>query len=74
MYGITVDYRTSPLDWNKIETPVAWNSFCKGRNNFCSIHCTGRVELYAETLDVTMYDANGKAVNKQSITAEGESE
>ena len=29
--------------------------------------------IYAETLDVTMYDANGKAVNKQSITAEGES-
>ncbi len=71
MYGITVDYRTS-LDWNKIETPVLGTPSVKGGT--ISVPYTAQVGgIYAETLDVTMYDANGKAVNKQSITAEGES-
>lgn len=71
MYGITVDYRTS-LDWNKIETPVLGTPSVKGGT--ISVPYTAQVGgIYAETLDVTMYDANGKAVNKQSITTEGES-
>lgn len=71
MYGITVDYRTS-LDWNKIETPVLGTPSVKGGT--ISVPYTAQVGgIYAETLDVTMYDANGKALNKQSITAEGES-
>lgn len=71
MYGITVDYRTS-LDWNKIETPVLGTPSVKGGT--ISVPYTAQVGgIYAETLDVTMYDANGKAINKQSITAEGES-
>lgn len=71
MYGITVDYRTS-LDWNKIETPLLGTPSVKGGT--ISVPYTAQVGgIYAETLDVTMYDANGKAVNKQSITAEGES-
>lgn len=71
MYGITVDYKTS-LDWNKIETPVLGTPSVKGGT--ISVPYTAQVGgIYAETLDVTMYDANGKAVNKQSITAEGES-
>lgn len=71
MYGITVDYRTS-LDWNKIETPVLGTPSVKGGT--ISVPYTAQVGgIYAETLDVTMYDTNGKAVNKQSITAEGES-
>lgn len=71
MYGITVDYRTF-LDWNKIETPVLGTPSVKGGT--ISVPYTAQVGgIYAETLDVTMYDANGKAVNKQSITAEGES-
>lgn len=71
MYGITVDYRTS-LDWNKIETPVLGTPSVKGGT--ISVPYTAQIGgIYAETLDVTMYDANGKAVNKQSITAEGES-
>lgn len=71
MYGITVDYRTS-LDWNKIETLVLGTPSVKGGT--ISVPYTAQVGgIYAETLDVTMYDANGKAVNKQSITAEGES-
>lgn len=71
MYGITVDYRTS-LDWNKIETPVLGTPSVK--EGTISVPYTAQVGgIYAETLDVTMYDANGKAVNKQSITAEGES-
>lgn len=70
MYGITVDYRTS-LDWNKIETPLLGTPSVKGGT--ISVPYTAQVGgIYAETLDVTMYDANGKAVNKQSITAEGE--
>ena len=71
MYGITVDYKTS-LDWNKIETPVLGTPSVKGGT--ISVPYTAQVGgIYAETLDVTMYDANGKAVNKQSITTEGES-
>lgn len=71
MYGITVDYRTS-LDWNKIETPVLGTPSVK--EGTISVPYTAQVGgIYAETLDVTMYDANGKAVNKQSITTEGES-
>lgn len=71
MYGITVDYRTS-LDWNKIETPVLGTPSVKGGT--ISVPYTAQVGgIYAETLDVTMYDASGKAVDKQSITAEGES-
>ena len=71
MYGITVDYKTS-LDWNKIETPVLGTPSVKGGT--ISDPYTAQVGgIYAETLDVTMYDANGKAVNKQSITTEGES-
>lgn len=71
MYGITVDYRTS-LDWNKIETPVLGAPSVKGGT--ISVPYTAQVGgIYAETLDVTMYDASGKAVDKQSITAEGES-
>ena len=71
MYGITVDYKTS-LDWNKIETPVLGTPSVKGGT--ISVPYTAQVGgIYAETLDVTMYDANGKALNKQSITAEGES-
>ena len=71
MYGITVDYRTS-LDWNKIEAPVLGTPSVKGGT--ISVPYTAQVGgIYAETLDVTMYDASGKAVDKQSITAEGES-
>lgn len=71
MYGITVDYRTS-LDWNKIEAPVLGTPSVKGGT--ISVPYTAQVGgIYAETLDVTMYDTSGKAVDKQSITAEGES-
>lgn len=71
MYGITVDYRTS-LDWNKIEAPVLGTPSVKGGT--ISVPYTAQVGgIYAETLDVTMYDASGKAVDTQSITAEGES-
>ena len=71
MYGITVDYRTS-LDWNKIETPVLGTPSVKGGT--ISVPYTAQVGgIYGESLDVTMYDANGKEVMKQSITAEGES-
>ena len=57
MYGITVDYRTS-LDWNKIETPVLGTPSVKGGT--ISVPYTAQVGgIYAETLDVTMYDANG---------------
>lgn len=55
MYGITVDYRTS-LDWNKIETPVLGTPSVKGGT--ISVPYTAQVGgIYAETLDVTMYDA-----------------
>lgn len=71
MYEITVDYRTS-LDWNKIETPVLGTPSVKGGT--ISVPYTAQVGgIYGESLDVTMYDANGKEVMKQSITAEGES-
>lgn len=71
MYGITVDYRTS-LDWNKIETPVLGTPSVKGGT--ISVPYTAQVGgIYGESLDVTMYDANGKEVMKQSITAESES-
>lgn len=71
MYGITVDYRTS-LDWNKIETPVLGTPSVKGGT--ISVPYTAQVGgIYGESLDVTMYNANGKEVMKQSITAESES-
>lgn len=71
MYGITVDYRTS-LDWNKIETPVLGTPSVKGGT--ISVPYTAQVGgIYGESLDVTMYDTNGKEVMKQSITAESES-
>lgn len=71
MYEITVDYRTS-LDWNKIETPVLGTPSVKGGT--ISVPYTAQVGgIYGESLDVTMYDANGKEVMKQSITAESES-
>lgn len=71
MYEITVDYRTS-LDWNKIETSVLGTPSVKGGT--ISVPYTAQVGgIYGESLDVTMYDANGKEVMKQSITAEGES-
>lgn len=71
MYAITVDYRTS-LDWNKIETPVLGTPSVKGGT--ISVPYTAQVGgIYGESLDVTMYDANGKEVMKQSITAESES-
>ena len=69
--SITVDYRTA-LDWSEIKDPVLGTPSVKGGT--ISVPYTAQVGgIYAETLDVTMYDANGKAVNKQSITAEGES-
>ena len=71
MYGITVDYKTS-LDWNKIETPVLGTPSVKGGT--ISVPYTAQVGgIYGESLDVTMYNANGKEVMKQSITAESES-
>ena len=71
IYNLTVDYRTS-LDWNKIETPVLGTPSVKGGT--ISVPYTAQVGgIYGESLDVTMYDANGKEVMKQSITAEGES-
>lgn len=69
--SITVDYRTA-LDWSEIKDPVLGTPSVKGGT--ISVPYTAQVGgIYAETLDVTMYDANGKAVNKQSITTEGES-
>ena len=71
IYNLTVDYRTS-LDWNKIETPVLGTPSVKGGT--ISVPYTAQVGgIYGESLDVTMYDANGKEVMKQSITAESES-
>lgn len=71
IYNLTVDYRTS-LDWNKIETPVLGTPSVKG--DTISVPYTAQVGgIYGESLDVTMYNANGKEVMKQSITAESES-
>lgn len=71
IYNLTVDYRTS-LDWNKIETPVLGTPSVKGGT--ISVPYTAQVGgIYGESLDVTMYNANGKEVMKQSITAESES-
>ena len=61
--SITVDYRTA-LDWSEIKDPVLGTPSVKGGT--ISVPYTAQVGgIYAETLDVTMYDANGKAVNKQ---------
>lgn len=69
--SITVDYRTA-LDWSEIKDPVLGTPSAKG--DTISVPYTAQVGgLGAEELEVTMYDADGKTVEKQSITAEGES-
>lgn len=69
--SITVDYRTA-LDWSEIKDPVLGTPSAKG--DTISVPYTAQVGgLGAEALEVTMYDADGKTVEKQSITAEGES-
>jgi len=69
--SITVDYRTA-LDWSEIKDPVLGTPSAKG--DTISVPYTAQVGgLGAEALEVTMYDADGKTVKKQSITAEGES-
>ena len=69
--SITVDYRTA-LDWSEIKNPVLGTPSAKG--DTISVPYTAQVGgLGAEALEVTMYDADGKTVEKQSITAEGES-
>lgn len=69
--SITVDYRTA-LDWSEIKDPVLGTPSAKW--DTISVPYTAQVGgLGAEALEVTMYDADGKTVEKQSITAEGES-
>lgn len=69
--SITVDYRTA-LDWSEIKDPVLGTPSAKG--DTISVPYTAQVGgLGAEALEVTMYDADGKTVEKQYITAEGES-
>ena len=71
LYALTVDYRSS-VDWDEVETPVLGTPSVEGGT--ITVPYTAQVGgIYAESLNMTMYDAEGNAVETKVITAQGTS-
>lgn len=69
LYALTVDYRSS-VDWDEVDTPVLGTPSVEGGT--ITVPYTAQVGgIYAESLNMTMYDAKGNAVETKVITAQG---
>ena len=70
IYNLTVDYRTS-INWSDVETPELGTPSVQGGT--ISVPYVAQVGgIYAESLQVTMYNASGEVVESKSVTAESE--
>lgn len=71
IYALTVDYRSS-VSWDDIAAPVLGTPSVK--DGTITVPYTAQIGgIYAKSLDVTMYDADGNAVQTKSVTAQGTS-
>lgn len=71
IYALTVDYRSS-VSWDDIAAPVLGTPFVK--DGTITVPYTAQIGgIYAKSLEVTMYDADGNAVETKSVTAQGTS-
>ena len=71
IYALTVDYRSS-VNWDDIAAPVLGTPFVK--DGTITVPYTAQIGgIYAKSLEVTMYDADGNAVETKSVTAQGTS-
>ena len=71
IYALTVDYRSS-VSWDDIAAPVLGTPSVK--DGTITVPYTAQIGgIYAKSLDVTMYDADGNAVETKSVTAQGTS-
>ena len=70
IYNLAVDYRTS-INWSDVETPELGTPSVQGGT--ISVPYVAQVGgIYAESLQVTMYNASGEVVESKSVTAESE--
>lgn len=68
IYALTVDYRSS-VSWDDIAAPVLGTPFVK--DGTITVPYTAQIGgIYAKSLEVTMYDADGNAVETKSVTAQ----
>lgn len=71
IYALSVDYRSS-VSWDDIKAPTLGTPSVNGGT--ITVPYTAQIGgIYAKSLDVTMYDADGNAVETKSVTAQGTS-